>query len=346
VPRVNVLLIGMDSGIGRNTLLSDTMIVVSLDPVGKTVSMASIPRDMVDVPLPDGRSFRGKINSLVSYAHWHPGKFPGAKDGQSVLAAALGTLLNLKIDAWAQVNLPGFVSLVDAVGGVNINVTDGFCDPRYKEYGIKGFNITPGRYHMDGEEALAYARVRKATGESDFTRAGRQQEVIASLRDKMVHGAFLDNPSRFLRSIGQTITTNIRPSFIADYIATASDIGRNDVFRVVIDHPLVKAGYDVRGSIQIPQVKKIRALAANLFTPTGVRPKGFDTMPDAGSGPTKSASKSSTCGIAPKPRPTAKPTPKPTPKPTHKPTPKPTPTPEPSPSEAASPADESPPSDG
>ena len=162
VPRVNVLLIGMDSGIGRNTLLSDTMIVVSLDPVGKTVSMASIPRDMVDVPLPDGRKFRGKINSLVSYARWHPGKFPGAKDGQSVLAAALGTLLNLKIDSWAQVNLPGFVSLVDAVGGVNINVTDGFCDPRYKEYGIKGFNITPGRYHMDGEEALAYARVRKA----------------------------------------------------------------------------------------------------------------------------------------------------------------------------------------
>ena len=218
VPRVNVLLIGMDSGIGRNTLLSDTMIVVSLDPVGKTVSMASIPRDMVDVPLPDGRKFRGKINSLVSYARWHPGKFPGAKDGQSVLAAALGTLLDLKIDSWAQVNLPGFVSLVDAVGGVNINVTDGFCDPRYKEYGIRGFNITPGRYHMDGEEALAYARVRKATGESDFTRAGRQQEVIAALRDKMVRGAFLDNPSRFLRSIGQTITTNIRPSFIADYI--------------------------------------------------------------------------------------------------------------------------------
>jgi len=342
---VNVLLIGMDSGIGRNTLLSDTMIVVSLDPVGKTVSMASIPRDMVDVPLPDGRKFRGKINSLVSYARWHPGKFPGAKDGQSVLAAALGTLLDLKIDSWAQVNLPGFVSLVDAVNGVNINVTDGFCDPRYKEYGIKGFNITPGRYHMDGEEALAYARVRKATGESDFTRAGRQQEVIAALRDKMVRGAFLDNPSRFLRSIGQTITTNIRPSFIADYIGIASDIGRKDVFRVVIDHPLVKSGYDVRGSIQVPQVKKIRALAARLFTPTGVRPKGFDTMPDAGSGPTKSASNSSTGRIQPKPRGTPKSPPKPAAKPTKPPKATPKPTAEPSPSEAA-PSDENPPAAG
>ena len=90
VPRVNVLLIGVDSGAGRNTALTDTMIVASLDPVAKTVSMVSIPRDMVDVPLPDGRMFRGKLNSLVSYARRHPGKFPGAKDGSRVLAAAIG----------------------------------------------------------------------------------------------------------------------------------------------------------------------------------------------------------------------------------------------------------------
>ena len=169
-PRINVLLIGMDSGAGRSTALTDTMIVASLDPVGKTVSMVSIPRDMVDVPLPDGRSFRGKINSLVSYARWPPGKFPGSKDGQSVLAAALGELLHLKIDKWAQVNLGGFVYLVDSVGGVNVNVTDGFCDPRYKEYGIKGFNISPGRYHFDGQQALAYARVRKAAGNGTHPR--------------------------------------------------------------------------------------------------------------------------------------------------------------------------------
>ncbi|MDQ3128098.1 MAG: hypothetical protein M3Q66_06520, partial [Chloroflexota bacterium] len=57
VPRQNVLLVGVDAGVGRNTYLTDTMIVVSLDPVGQTVSMVSIPRDMVDVPLPDGRRF-------------------------------------------------------------------------------------------------------------------------------------------------------------------------------------------------------------------------------------------------------------------------------------------------
>src|SRR5262245_27011420 len=129
--RVNVLLIGMDSGVGRNTALTDTMIVASLDPVGKTVSLVSIPRDLVDVPLPDGRLFKPKLNGLAAYVRWHPGKFPGAKSGQSVLAAAIGQLLGIRITSWAQVDLGGFVSLVDSVGGIDITVRKGFCDPRY-----------------------------------------------------------------------------------------------------------------------------------------------------------------------------------------------------------------------
>jgi LCP family protein required for cell wall assembly len=332
VPRVNVLLIGMDSGVGRNTALTDTMIVVSLDPVAKTVSMVSIPRDMVDVPLPDGRTYRGKINGLVSYVRWNPGKFPGAKSGQAVLSGALGELLDLKINRCAQVNLAGFVNLVNSVGGVVINVTDGFCDPRYDEYGIDGFGISPGRYKLNGNQALAYARVRKAAGESDFTRASRQQELIAALRDRLVKGAFLDNPSKFLKSLGETIRTNVKPSFIADYIDTAADVPRKSVYRVVIKSPLVRGTSDERGSIQKPNIEAIRKMAARLFTPTGTVPKGFDTMPSAGSGPTKSASSSASCGVKATPRPTPRATPRPPPKPTPKPTPKPsTATPKPTP---------------
>ncbi len=334
VPRVNVLLIGVDSGRKTiHTFLTDTMIVASLDPVGKTVSMVSIPRDLVDVPLPDGRTYRGKINELVSYANRHPKKFPGAKDGQSVLAAALGELLGLKIDRWAQVNLPGFVSLVDAVGGINVNVTDGFCDPNYTEFGINGFSVSPGRYHFDGQHALAYARVRKAAGESDFTRAARQQEVVAALRDRVVKGGLLENPGRFLKGIGRTISTNVRSSFIADWIDIATQVSRKDTFRTVIQHPLVRGTSDERGSIQVPNLKRIRAMVAKLFTEPGVRPLGFDTMPSAGSGPTRRASSSSNCGVRATPKPTARPTPKPTaragttPNPTPKPTPVPTPEP-------------------
>ena len=344
VPRVNVLLIGVDAGVGRSTFLTDTMIVASLDPVGETVSMVSIPRDMVDVPLPDGRVYKGKINGLVSFANHNPRQFKGAKDGQSVLAAALGQLFKIKIDMWAQVSLGGFVTLVNSVGGVNVNVTDGFCDPRYNEYGINGFNITPGRYHFDGQHALAYARIRKAAGESDFTRQARQQEVIAALRDRIVRGGLLENPGKFLRGIGETVSTNIKPSFIAEWIDVASQVGRKDTFRIVMGHPYVKSGYDARGSIQLPQVKRIRAMAAKLFTPTGVRPEGFDTMPAAGSGPTKRPSSSSNCGIKPKPKPTPKSTPTPTEPPTLTPTPTPAesptlkPTVEPTPASTPTPA--------
>ena len=306
VTRVNVLLIGVDAGVGRTTFLTDSLIVASLDPVAKTVSMASIARDTVDVPLPDGRVFRPKINSLVAYASMHADSFPGAKDGESVLAAAIGTLLGIKIDLWAEVNLGGFARLVDSVGGINIRVTSAFCDGRYKEYGVDGFQISPGWWHMNGDQALAYARVRKAAGESDFTRAARQQEIIGALRDRIVRGGLLNDPAQFLASLGQTVRTNIDPSFIADWIGAATQVGRADVFRIVVGHPYVAAGYDARGSIQIPDIPAIRAMAARLFPPAGIRPTGFDTMPSNGTGATKSASSSATCGAAPAPKPTPK----------------------------------------
>ncbi len=111
--RFTVLLIGMDSGPDRTQALTDTMIVASMDPVAGAVSMVSVPRDLVDLPLPDGRVFRPKVNGLVAYANRFPGKFPGATSGQAVLAAGLGELLGVRVDGWAQVNLPGFVRVID-----------------------------------------------------------------------------------------------------------------------------------------------------------------------------------------------------------------------------------------
>ena len=183
---------GVDSGVGRNTALTDTMIVASLDPVTKTVSMVSVPRDMVDVPLPDGRKFSGKINSLDAFARHNPKQFPGSNGtGHDVLMAALGTLLHIKIDYYAAVNLQGFANVVNRLGGVDVNVAHGFCDPTYDQYGYtNGFSITAGHHHLNGLQALAYARVRKASGESDFTRAARQQELLNGLRDSIVKGGF------------------------------------------------------------------------------------------------------------------------------------------------------------
>jgi LCP family protein required for cell wall assembly len=350
--RFTVLLIGNDSGAGRDHLLTDTMIVASLDPIAHSVSMISVPRDMVDVPLGDGRSYREKINSLVSFVRQNPGRFPGAPSGEAVLEAALGNLLGVRIDGWAEINLPGFTHVVDALGGIDVYVRDGFCDARYDEYGIDGFAITPGRYHFNGDQALAYARVRKAAGESDFTRAARQQELIVAARDRVVGGGFLTDPAGFIRAMGQLVTTSVEPATLAQYVDAASGISRDHVFRQVIQYPLVHGTTgDPRGSIQIPDLAAIHALGVAAYPPAGTLPVGLETIPDDPGGKTRSTLPNVTCTVPVTPAPTRTPgpsstpngtpqptdTPAPSPSPTDKPGGPPTPEPSPAPSDTPGP---------
>ncbi len=354
--RITGLLIGVDAGVGRTTYLTDTMIVVSLDLHTRTVSMLSIPRDMVDAPLPDGRTYRDKVNSLVSYARRNAAAFPGSDGtGFDVLTDALSTLLNVPIDYYATVNLGGFVRVVDELGGVNVNVARAFCDPTYDEYGFtRGFSITAGLHHLNGQQALAYARVRKASGESDFTRAARQQEVISGIRDSIVGGGFLNDPIGLLEAIGQTVQTNVPRELLPDLAEMASAVGREQTYRTVVNHPLVQTGFDVRGSIQVPDVEGIRALAAALFPVDGSLPDDayavIKATPGASPGASPSASSatpsgSGVGGCAAAPRPRATPTPKPAPTVTATPAVEPTPdaSGEPSPSaEPSAPAEPTP----
>ena len=180
-----MLIVGVDQGVGRNTFLTDTMIVVSLDPVDRDRLDGLDPARHGRRPAARRPEFRGKINGLVSYARHHPSSSRArTATGYDVLMGALGTLLGLEIDYYAAVNLGGFVRVVDTLGGVDVDVADGFCDPTTDEYGFtNGFAITAGRHHLNGNQALAFARVRKAAGESDFTRAARQQEVLSGIRD-------------------------------------------------------------------------------------------------------------------------------------------------------------------
>jgi LCP family protein required for cell wall assembly len=334
VPRLNVLLVGVDAGVGRRTYLTDTMIVASLDPVTETVSMVSVPRDMVDVPLPDGRRFRGKVNSLVSYARHHPKQFPGSDGtGFDVLRGALGKLLGFDIPYHAAVNLGGFIQVVEKLHGIDVNVTRSFCDPTYDEYGFpNGFSITKGKHHLNGIQALAYARVRHPLGESDFTRAARQQEVLSGIRDKIVKGGFIDDPIGLLRALSQTITTNVPRKVLPDLADVMARVGRQDTFRTVITSPLIASGYDARGSIQIPNLKRILALSKVLFPPTGTLPDEKYQVPKAiGGGVQGSGVAGCRPAATPKPKATPKPTPKPTAKPTSAPTPTAASTPEPTP---------------
>ena len=331
--RFTVLLIGTDSGPDRSHALTDTMIVASLDPVAGAVTMISVPRDTVDVPLPDGRTFRSKINELASYANRYPSKFPGATSGEAVLVGALGTLLNVRIDGWAEVNLPGFVKVIDSIGGVDVTVRDRLCDYRYREYGFDGFAINPGHYHLDGQAALAYARIRHSLGESDFTRAARQGEIVVAARDQVVRGGFMNDPAGFVSAMGELLQTSLDPDAIGKYLDTAVAIKRDHMYRAVIQYPLVHgATNDPRGSVLIPRMNLIRDLAARAFPVAGTLPVGLDTIPEDSTDPTKTKLPAVTCTAPPAPTPTPAPPPTGSLPPSVEPT-APTPTPNPTPTD-------------
>ena len=292
--RVNVLIIGIDKTPTRTETLTDSMMVASLDPVGHTVSLASLPRDMVNVPLGNGSVFGPKLNSLMSYAERNKGQFP--EGGIQTLEAAVGSLLGIKIDYYARMDFTGFMKMVDAVGGVDIDVSHGFSDGRYDGYGLpsRGFTVTAGLHHFDGPQALAYARSRQAIGESDFKRAARQQEVLLALRDKILGaGALFWRVPELLSAFGDFVTTDVPIDMLPSLAAVVDAMGTSGVTRVVISSPLVHGGRSQYGSVQIPDVRRIRAIAKGLFTTPGVAPTPWPT-PKASAGPRPSGSASHT----------------------------------------------------
>jgi polyisoprenyl-teichoic acid--peptidoglycan teichoic acid transferase len=274
--RLNILLMGVDSGPSRAHALTDTLIVVSLDPVARKVSMLSIPRDMTDVPLGDGNTFAPKINSLMAFADRNRNEFPAG--GVKALEGAVETLLGIPIHYYARVNLGGFVRMVDSVGGVDINVVKPLADPNYGGYGVgPGWSITKGAHHFDGANALAYARIRKAEGESDFTRAERQQEVLVAIRDAATKGNLVFRLTDLLDAVGDTVRTDLPADRLPGLAALAEEIDEADTTRVVIRAPLLHAASNAYGAVQVPNVVSIRAMAARLFPAPGADPVPWPT---------------------------------------------------------------------
>jgi LCP family protein required for cell wall assembly len=270
--RMNVLLIGIDSAPGRTEALTDSLIVVSLDPVGRTVSMLSIPRDLAGIPLGNGTVFGPKINSLMSWAKGHPAEFP--QGGIHALEAGVGALLGLRIHYYATVDLTGFVAMVDAVGGVDVNVKKPLADPIYPRLdGKRGWSVMPGLHHFDGADALAYARIRKAVGESDLTRAARQQEILVALRNQAVGAGILFNLPTLLTAVGTTVRTDVPEDRLPELAALAEQIGGSSTTKVVLGSPMIKAGSSpLYGSLFLPVPSRVAAMVKVVFGPPGADP--------------------------------------------------------------------------
>jgi LCP family protein required for cell wall assembly len=238
----------------------------------------------------------------MSYADRHPKAFPDG--GIRALENALGAMLGIQIHYYARMDFVGFVKMVDAVGGVDITVPHAFDDPTYDGYGFKksgygtGYSITAGPHHFDGINALAYARSRKAVTESDFTRQARQQQILIALREKAARGgSLLFELPDLLDAVGQTIRTDMPADRLPALAAIVDEVGRDSITSVVIRSPLIHFVSTRYGDSEAPDLTRIRAMAAKLFSTPGTPPKPWPTpKPTASPKPTKAPKATATPG--------------------------------------------------
>jgi LCP family protein required for cell wall assembly len=286
--RVNILLIGYDSGPGRVDENTDTLMVATIDPVSQTAALVSIPRDTGYVPLPDRRIFADglyprRLNELASAANaepalWCPSLAAGQDCGIETVRQAVGLYLGLEVHHVAWVDLLGFASLVDAIGGVELCLPGRLEDPRYggPTWEGRGIVLEAGCRHYDGPHALAFARIRQGTmtmpnGEviqqNDFLRAARQQEFLLAVQQKLATtNLFLALPS-LLDAVSRTVTTDVPRAQAGDLATLAPVIASEDVARVVlawpgyVDLPVDPLTY----YLLIPRREAIRAEMASLL---------------------------------------------------------------------------------
>jgi LCP family protein required for cell wall assembly len=252
------------------------MLVVSLDPDGTASAMISVPRDLYGVPLPDGTPFNRKLNTLMVYAGNHKDDFP--LGGVETLKATIGQLLGIQIHYFAAIKMLGFKQMVDSIGGVDINVLRAIRDPTYFDEAnhLVGFYMKTGLHHMDGHTALAFVRSRKGAGDSDFTRAERQQQLLTAIREKLTASNLLLALPGLLDAVKKTIATDVPSDRIAELAQAIQGADMSQLQRIVLQppdymraDPFSKAGY-----ILIPNLEAIRAVGERLLS-------GLPALPSA-----------------------------------------------------------------
>jgi LCP family protein required for cell wall assembly len=243
--RLTVLVIGTDVNAARarkgEAVNTDSLMLASVGPGQKTVLLVSVPRDTVDVPLPDGGKWDQKINALF------------AEKGVDALVGAMKELFGVPIDGYVKVDMDDFQALVDAVDGVDVNPEQPLDDPKI------GLKLEAGKQHIDGETALKYVRSR---ADKDYGRAARQQEVMLALVAKLVD----DKTDIDLRKLLDGLKS-LETDLPLDDLPTLVEIARRAKDAEVTKQVLQPPDYitfegdrgDGRGYILEPDIEKIRA---------------------------------------------------------------------------------------
>ena len=262
--RLNILLLGADAGVGRESIRTDTMIVVSIDPESGNVALFSLPRNMVQVPLPVEMGLWGcdcfprMLNDLYVAGIETPQAFPGPQEPSvNAVKGGFGETLGIPIHYYAMVTLEGFVGVIDSIGGVTIDVPFLIVDETYPhEDGvtIEYIEIEPGVQELDGHLALAYARARRHA--DDYARMGRQRCLLNAILEEADPVALALGYPELAGVLGDTMETDIPLSRIPDLIDLLPKIDQENMISIRFIPPDYITGSTSNGNI--PDVDLIR----------------------------------------------------------------------------------------
>jgi len=231
--RINILLLGMGGPGHDGPYLTDTNIILSIQPSTKQIAMISVPRDL-------GVEIGGAIRK-INYANAY-GEVNSPGNGGEYARQIFAKTFNLDIPYYIRVDFKAFEDLINEVGGISIDVVHPFTDSQFPgpNYSYQTITFTAGIQTMDGERALQYARSRHGNnGEgSDFARARRQQQILSALKEKLLSFGTYTNPIRIqkiLQTLSEHITTNLDFGQIM-YLANLGREANEGIKMLVLDN--------------------------------------------------------------------------------------------------------------
>lgn len=193
----SVLIMGIeDYSSGGENGRTDTLIVATLNPKEKTMKLLSIPRDTLVYY--EHLGYESRINHAHAYG------------GKEMTIEKVEELLEVPIDYYTTVNFEGFKNVIDIIGGVEVEVPFDFTEKSDVDNSLLQF--TEGPMNLDGEEALAYARMRKQDPRGDFGRNDRQKQIIQAAMSEMLKPGNLLKVDNIAKEMGKNVQTNIRVS--------------------------------------------------------------------------------------------------------------------------------------
>jgi polyisoprenyl-teichoic acid--peptidoglycan teichoic acid transferase len=245
--RVNILILGK-GGLGHQGAdLTDTILIVSIDPVQKQAAILSIPRDLYVQTASGGHT---KINSVYALAKDKvlAGKKTSnqaqqAEDaGFQAIESTLESKIGIPIHYHVMVDFAGFKQAIDTVGGIDINVSKELAVSEHMFIDGKSYylNVQAGQQHFDGFRALAFARTRQTSTRGDFDRSERQRAVLVALKSKVFSAGTYGNPTKISQlssAFGNHVQTNLSINDIGRLYDIGKEIDGSKVISVGLADP-------------------------------------------------------------------------------------------------------------